>query len=864
MNPNLRPVAIAFLVASIAACSGSPNEPVDESGDIGDPCHDGTCEDPGTGVLGPGDEGYACLQTDDCGYGLVCGPDGLCIEGGVAAEGRGCGSTEACQFGLVCTSSYVCGDAGPGTAGTPCDGAEDCAAGLECSGAGACTDPDDPTATGLGSPGDPCADTADCRMGLACFLDSTCHAPEMWTGADCSQSVTEENDGTYPFKIFFEVPDGSETDDFYRLPFPNNIRFRGGHIDLSGHPAPDTPLAEGIVASYLDAIENESTGFSTQGTVYFRFSKRIDFGTLVLSGADPNLYLVDITPDSPGYGEGGAIGMFATTSRGRYICQNWIGLKPTDGYPLRHATTYAVVVTDGIHSASAGALVRDGDFETMMSATEPTDPVPLAAWREYQPLRDYFEDATVADPADAAHVMAAAVFTTMDPDAMMETFRDKIRACTGSDCGLLPDPDPVGMTLSSDETLFYQVSGTVAVPVFQEGTPPYLSAGGGVVFDTSGVPRIQRSENVSFTLSVPKGTPPAGGWPVVLYAHGTGGASDSFVSEGIAEALADVEVTIDATPATVKFAVLSIDAVQHGSRRGGSDLSPEVLYFNFTNPEAAKYNAVQGAADNLQLELLVESLSATPVTVTGIPDPVRLDPLQVYYFGHSQGCLTGPLYLAYTPMVNAVVLSGAGGNLIQSLLTKKQPLDIAGLTRLVLGDVDVGDMHPMLNMLQLYFDPVDVVNYARDLTFAPPQIGETTDDPPLPIYSGPKHVFMSFGRDDHYSTEKTMVSLARPMSLQQVNDLGITCTCHAGCDTTGTDGLHAGECLVGGLSTTTTPTRANVWWGDTWFTAVMKMYVPDGYDGHFVVFDHPDGAADYSGFLASAVADPEGIPTLFP
>lgn len=865
----------------LASCGSGGNDPVDVNGNIGDACdgttgvtrcmsglvcsHDGTCQELRTAEeLGTAETGDPCEHTNDCGYGLVCGPDDVCIAGGIGQEDEGCGSTEDCAWGLVCDSTYHCSEPGDGAPGNGCLGAEDCAAGLECSGEGVCVDPESPDVTGIAAPGEECEQTQDCRLGLVCFLDGLCHAPEFWTGTRCEQSSADLDDESYPFKVYFEVPRGT-VDEFYRLPFPNDIRFRGGRIDLSGHAAPETPLASGLVRSYLDAIEEEATGFSTQAAVYFRFSKGVDYSTVSLGGDDPNLFLVDITPDSPGYGEGGAVSMFATTAKGKYICNNWMTLKPTDGYPLRHSTTYAVIVSDGIHSSDGAALTRDQDFHTMIGTSEPSDPTLSAAWLQYQPLRDYLADDTVVDPSYASRVMAAAVFTTMDPDSMMSTFRDKIQDCTGSDCGELPDPAPVGITMESETDNYYVLEGTVGVPVFQEGTPPYLSEGGGVVFTTGEVPSIQRGENVDFTLTIPKGTPPAEGWPVVIYAHGTGGSSDSFVGGGVADALSNVEVTIDTTSETVQFAVLGIDAVQHGSRRGGSDLSPDVLYFNFLNPKAAKYNAVQGAADNFQLVRTIREMYATPVTVSGVTDPVKLDPAQIYYFGHSQGCLTGPLFLEWEPRVRGAVLSGAGGNLIRSLLTKTKPVDIAGATMMVLSDTNVGDTHPMLNLLQLYFDPVDVVNYGRGITGGSPQIGETADDPPEPIYAGPKHVFMSFGRDDSYSTEATMISFARRLGSQQVNDLGLDCKCHNGdCDTRDADGLHENLCLVVGLGEVTTPVRANAWSHETWFTNVLKMYMPDGYDGHFVIFDHPDAAADYSRFLASAVVDPEGFPTLFP
>jgi len=44
--------------------------------------------------------------------------------------------------------------------------------------------------------------------------------------------------------------------------------------------------------------------------------------------------------------------------------------------------------------------------------------------------------------------------------------------------------------------------------------------------------------------------------------------------------------------------VLGIDQVAHGPRRGSSTASPDDLFFNFTNPAAARGNALQGAADH--------------------------------------------------------------------------------------------------------------------------------------------------------------------------------------------------------------------------------------------------------------------------
>ena len=56
--------------------------------------------------------------------------------------------------------------------------------------------------------------------------------PALWQGTKCP--VVADNDTK---QSYFEVPRGGKPlDEFYALPFPNDIRLKDGHIDLSGHP----------------------------------------------------------------------------------------------------------------------------------------------------------------------------------------------------------------------------------------------------------------------------------------------------------------------------------------------------------------------------------------------------------------------------------------------------------------------------------------------------------------------------------------------------------------------------------------------------------------------------------------------------
>ena len=86
--------------------------------------------------------------------------------------------------------------------------------------------------------------------------------------------------------------------------------------------------------------------------------------------------------------------------------------------------------------------------------------------------------------------------------------------------------------------------GTYPGPNFQQGDPPYSSSGGAI----TNPPTVQRMETLRIAITVPKGDPPAAGWPVVIYQHGTGGDYKSFIGDGSAREAAKVT---DATGAVI-------------------------------------------------------------------------------------------------------------------------------------------------------------------------------------------------------------------------------------------------------------------------------------------------------------------------
>ncbi|MGH7270146.1 MAG: hypothetical protein ACREJ3_06910, partial [Polyangiaceae bacterium] len=89
--------------------------------------------------------------------------------------------------------------------------------------------------------------------------------------------------------------------------------------------------------------------------------------------------------------------------------------------------------------------------------------------------------------------------------------------------------------------------------------------------------------------------------------------------------------------------------------------------------------------------------------------------------------------------VLGAVLSGEGASVIDALLGKKNPVDIADVLPVVLEDPKVSEYHPVLALLQNDLDVVDPLNYASSLVAAPESNATQ------------KNVFQPFGQGDTYA-----------------------------------------------------------------------------------------------------------------
>ncbi len=637
----------------------------------------------------------------------------------------------------------------------------------------------------------------------------------------------------------FVVPtslDELKDDRFFEHPFPSDVRRESdGTVRFAGWPNPN---ANALVAAYLKSTDHLLDGFSPDTPIYMRFTGPIDRATLP---ADPpasaapgsSLQLVDVDPRSPEKGQRRLVQTYwhETVTDGSYWQPNTLAVMPILGRPLRPKTRYALVVTNKVRAKGGGALGPSADLAEVLSSAPST---------RTKDTHDLYVPAVTELGAlgiRASDIVHLSVFTTNDPTAELFAVADDVRANVA--------PPTVRGWSAKDTTADYDVyEGTYGPsPNYQSGTPPYASPsdGGGFVFE-AGKPTLQSTFDLRFALAVPNASkcpPPEGGYPVVLYAHGTGGDYRSYLRDDIASALAQR-----------CLASMGVDQIFHGTRLGApaaSDPSREsktqLLFFNFDNAIAARTNNRQSAIDVLQqARLFSESKTKVPAAISRTSADIGFDPSRVLFFGHSQGGLNGPLFLAASDLARGGVLSGAGSVIAVALIDKTKPVDVASFVRILLGlgsdeNDELNVFHPALALAQTIVDAADPIHYGVFITTAP-RAGFAAKS----IYQtegvGPD------GAGDSYAPPRGIEALAVSMRLPRIAP-GVKPIAES-------SWLGLADLTVSGAGVT-----GNLGAGRA--TGALAQFTPSaGRDGHFVVFDVPRARSQAAEFCRELAADPAG------
>jgi hypothetical protein len=381
-------------------------------------------------------------------------------------------------------------------------------------------------------------------------------------------------------------------------------------------------------------------------------------------------------------------------------------------------------------------------------------------------------------------------------------------------------------------------------PNYQAGTIPFTNSkdGGGFVLE-NGKPKLQDVFVPRFALAVPNAQTcpvPAGGYPIVLYAHGTGGDYRSFVDDGTARAAAQK-----------CLASMGIDQIFHGTRPGApplGDPSAETIiqlrFFNLDNILAARTSNRQSAIDVVQqARLFTQTHLKVPAATSKTGQEIAFDGTKVMFFGHSQGGLNGPLFLAGSDLARGGVLSGAGCDLALNLLEKTKPVNVAGTFRVLMGLQDADEatelniFHPVMTLVQTLVDAADPLNYGTFIARTP-RSGHA-----------PKSIFQTEGvsadgMGDSYAPphgiEALSVAIGLPRQLPGVRAV-----------------VEGGWAGLADVTIPTDGSTGNIAEGRA--SGVLAQFVPTGgRDGHFVVFNDPKARGQAATFLANLAIEPLG------
>ncbi len=457
-------------------------------------------------------------------------------------------------------------------------------------------------------------------------------------------------------------------------PFPSNLytvpdatQVTGLRVDL---PAPDcaTHPSDCADVAVLDTLD----GFNIQPRISIPFSSPIDPTTVSSS----TIFLVG--PSGHLVGINQAVWEPATNT-----------LHVESDEQLAQDTTYLLVVTNGIHAADGTPI--SATFRHDLNYGQTKDPATKA-------YRKAVLDAlpmAMAGGVDPDDIADASLFTTQSITAISRKIRGQLTAATatfllgpGGTRTVFPAATPiswnrqVGTSTFSATTLptaaLFLFPGSVASVAFGSFASPDYETAAKVIppYGTAtGTPAPQGTNQVQFTLFVPGGIEPAGGWPVAVFGHGftdsKNGApwvvASSLGHAGIATIAINVvghgfgaagtyTATTPTGPVTFPAGGRGIDQDGNGtidSTEGVSAIGAQALVGN-------RDGLRQTVIDIMELVKVLEA--GVDVDGDGSAD---LSASRIYYAGQSFGGIYGTQLLGLEPDIRAGVPNVPGGPIVE-------------------------------------------------------------------------------------------------------------------------------------------------------------------------------------------------------
>lgn len=547
-------------------------------------------------------------------------------------------------------------------------------------------------------------------------------------------------DNVHPPRILMDVGDAAPA--YGRVPFPSDALRQGptiGHIDGFEAFVALPSQAENI-AAHLSQVD----GFGLRPTVEFFLEGPIDPTTVpdTTRALTDAAFVLEVDPETV---ESGAPIAFDW----RYDAdRNVIVGAPALGVQLREGTRYAAVLTTDIKNEDGMSVFSS--YELGLLGQDPPE-----RWRT---SGEAYEE-LLAFPELERRIAGLAVFTTQYASDGLRKGRNVIAnaAAVAPPVLAFDDSQFIFDTQGELDALFGTATRDTAGPrsgeeqwgsdnptgiahdsvaVVATGRTTIVQFVGGdtetdgpedetFAFGADGVPAVRATVSVPISVVLPRGTMPASGWPVVIYAHGLGGSRHDMLD--LAE------------PITSQgFALVAIDMWGHGSRYSDADVSNNYAKPGFTgNP-----SLTDGFADDSSLSSYTEFFEGFQ-NFSAIRDAVRqsvldqsrvamlirsnpslaalggghqFDPARVAYIGEDLGALVGVDLAAIEPSIGMYVLDTAAGGLFDTIIPNSAKLGDDAILSLESRNRTTGTLdrfHPLIGIVQTIFDAADPLTFAR-------------------------------------------------------------------------------------------------------------------------------------------------------
>jgi pimeloyl-ACP methyl ester carboxylesterase len=348
------------------------------------------------------------------------------------------------------------------------------------------------------------------------------------------------------------------------IPFPNNLLRTSGTNPHLALPVPDggSPLQQGLVAGL-----NTLDGFSLTAPVVSESSDTL--GALDIGMLDPNLLdagtgFVKVLGPGPSPVVQACLNCASSTLPDAGAPNSPQQLQFVPRIPLQEQATYAAYLTTDLKDLGGHRVIASPtfalarlknplcDLDAGMKSTVPVLSDLQACGAGGQPGLEQLRQGTevlfdgFADAGVPRKKLALGwAFSTETTVTQLQQLHDAVAAVMPPTTVTLA-PIPLGAAVPAqlpqshlNADLFI---GTLTLPFAETGP-------GGVILP----PNNWTTQKAAYMLTVPGGTPPANGWPVVIFGHGLSSNRTTMVA--IADSLA-----------AAGFATVAIDVIWHGER----------------------------------------------------------------------------------------------------------------------------------------------------------------------------------------------------------------------------------------------------------------------------------------------------------